>query len=84
VTARVPKALIEAAQSDIEAVLSSQNTRQAGLSEAEASERLVKYGENEPVQEKRVGWFKRLLLTLRNPGPSPATARHIPISLQGM
>jgi len=67
VMVHVPKALIEAAQNDVEVVLRSQSTRLEGLSEVEASERLDKYGENEAVQEKRVGWFKRLLLTFRNP-----------------
>jgi Mg2+-importing ATPase len=67
VTARVPKALIEAAQNDIEVVLHSQNASAEGLSEAEASNRLEKYGENQAVQEKHIGWFKRLILTFRNP-----------------
>src|SRR5512136_1474789 len=67
VAAHVPKALIEAAQNDVEVVLRSQNTRIEGLSEAEASERLDKYGENQAVQEKKIGWFKRLMLTFRNP-----------------
>lgn len=42
-------------------------TTPAGLTQAEAEERERTTGPNEIAQERRQGWFVRLLIIMRNP-----------------
>jgi Mg2+-importing ATPase len=64
---RVSPAVLEAARKDGEALLESLRTTSAGLTQAEAEERASTAGPNEVAQERRQGWFVRLLKILRNP-----------------
>jgi P-type Mg2+ transporter len=57
----------EAAIKDVSEVLQTLGTSSAGLTEAEAAERLEKYGPNEVAQEKKHGWLGRLWTAVRNP-----------------
>ncbi len=57
----------DAAMEEASAVLQRLGTSPAGLSEAEASARLEKYGPNEVAQEKQHGWLRRLWIASRNP-----------------
>jgi Mg2+-importing ATPase len=50
-----------------EEVLQIAETQETGLTEAEAAERLDRYGPNEVGQEKQHGWLWRLGLAVRNP-----------------
>jgi Mg2+-importing ATPase len=50
-----------------EEVLRLAETQNAGLTEAEATDRLERYGPNEVGQEKQHGWAWRLWLAIRNP-----------------
>jgi P-type Mg2+ transporter len=63
----VSPAVIDAARKDGEELLQSLRTTAAGLTQAEAEERARTVGPNEVAQERRQGWFVRLLKTLRNP-----------------
>jgi P-type Mg2+ transporter len=64
---RVSPAVLEAAGKDREAVLQSLRTTQEGLTQAEAEDRARTTGPNEVAQERRQGWFVRLLKIIRNP-----------------
>ncbi len=64
---RVSPLLAEAAGKDADEVLRLLETSPAGLTEAEAEERLEKHGPNEVASEKQRGWPMRLLITMRNP-----------------
>jgi P-type Mg2+ transporter len=57
----------DAATGDISAVLEQLRTSPAGLSEAEAAERLTVHGPNEVAQEKGHGWLYRFYLAALNP-----------------
>ena len=57
---RVSPLLTEAAGKDAADVLGMLETSPAGLTQAEAEERLEKYGPNEVAQEKQHGWLWRL------------------------
>jgi len=64
---RVSAAVLDAALKDGDALLQSLRTRYGGLTQAEAEERARTTGPNEVAQERRQGWFVRLLKIIRNP-----------------
>jgi Mg2+-importing ATPase len=64
---RVSPAVIDAARKDGEELLRSLRTSADGLTQTEAEERAGTSGPNEVAQERRQGWFVRLLKILRNP-----------------
>jgi Mg2+-importing ATPase len=64
---RVSPAVIDAAGKDGEELLKSLHTTAAGLTQAEAEERTRATGPNEVAQERRQGWFLRLMKIIRNP-----------------
>ena len=64
---RVSPAVLDAAGKDGDALLGSLHTAPEGLTQAEAEERERTGGPNEVAQERRRGWFIRLLIILRNP-----------------
>ena len=64
---QVSSAVLEAARKDSEAVLQSLRTSAGGLTQTEAEERARATGPNEVGQERRQGWFIRLLKIIRNP-----------------
>jgi Mg2+-importing ATPase len=57
----------EAATKENAEVLQTLGTSVNGLTEAEAAERLEKYGPNEVAQERKHEWLHRLWLAVRNP-----------------
>jgi len=64
---RVSPAVLDAAVKDGKELLQSLRTAPEGLAQAEAEERAHTAGPNEVAQERRRGWFIRLLIILRNP-----------------
>jgi Mg2+-importing ATPase len=64
---RVSPAVLDAAAKDGDALLQSLHTTPEGLTQAEAEQRARTAGPNEVAQERRRGWFIRLLIILRNP-----------------
>jgi Mg2+-importing ATPase len=64
---RVSPAVLDAAGKDGDALLQSLHTTSEGLPQAEAEARARTVGPNEVAQERRRGWFIRLLIILRNP-----------------
>jgi Mg2+-importing ATPase len=66
-TIRVSPAVLDAARKDGEELLSDLRTSLAGLTEAEAEGRARMTGPNEVAQERKQGWFIRLLKMTRNP-----------------
>jgi Mg2+-importing ATPase len=64
---RVSSAVLEAAGKDGDALLRSLHTTPEGLTQAEAEARARAAGPNEVAQERRRGWFMRLVIILRNP-----------------
>jgi Mg2+-importing ATPase len=64
---RVAPAVLEAARKDGEALLKDLKTSLAGLSQGEAEARASAGGPNEVAQERRPGWFLRVLKIARNP-----------------
>src|SRR5579872_4110965 len=64
---RVSAAVLDAALKDGDALLQSLRTRYGGLTQAEAEDRTRTIGPNEVAQERRQGWFVRLLKIIRNP-----------------
>jgi Mg2+-importing ATPase len=64
---RVSPAVLDAAGKDGDALLQSLHTTPEGLAQAEAEARARTAGPNEVAQERRRGWFIRLLIILRNP-----------------
>ncbi len=66
-TIHVSPAVLDAARKDGEELLQSLRTTAAGLTQAEAEERARTAGPNEVAQERRQGWFVRLLKIMRNP-----------------
>ncbi len=65
--AGVSPELTGAAGKTSEEVFQMFTTAPAGLSEAEAEERLAKYGPNEVAAEKHQGWLHRIYVATRNP-----------------
>ena len=57
----------DAAMEESSAVLQRLGTSLSGLSEEEASARLVKYGLNEVAHERQQSWLYRLYIAARNP-----------------
>jgi Mg2+-importing ATPase len=64
---RISSAVLDAAAKDGDAVLQSLHTTVEGLTQPEAEARARTAGPNEVAQERRRGWFIRLLIILRNP-----------------
>jgi Mg2+-importing ATPase len=64
---RVSSAVLDAAGKNGDALLRSLHTTPEGLTQAEAEARARTAGPNEVAQERRRGWFMRLLIILRNP-----------------
>src|SRR5579859_6558260 len=64
---RVSPAVLDAAGKDGDELLGSLRTTSAGLTQVEAEDRARKTGPNVVAQERRHGWFLRLLIILRNP-----------------
>jgi Mg2+-importing ATPase len=64
---RVSPAVLDAARKDGEQLLRDLRTSSAGLTQAEAAERARTTGPNEVAQERKQGWFLRLLKITRNP-----------------
>jgi len=64
---RVAPAVLDAARKHGDALLRELGTSLAGLTQAEAEERARAEGPNEIAQERKQGWFSRLLVILRNP-----------------
>ena len=64
---RISSAVLDAAAKDGDALLQSLHTAPEGLTQAEAEARARTAGPNEVAQERRRGWFMRLLIILRNP-----------------
>ena len=67
IAVKVAPLLDRAAHAERDEVVKLLDTRESGLTETEAAERLEKYGPNEVGQEKQHGWVWRLGLALRNP-----------------
>lgn len=63
----VSPAVLDAARKDGAELLQSLRTSPAGLTQTEAEDRARTTGPNEVAQERRQGWFVRLLKILRNP-----------------
>ncbi|MGD0156474.1 MAG: magnesium-translocating P-type ATPase [Terracidiphilus sp.] len=64
---RVSPAVLDAAAKEGDDLLQLLRTAPGGLTQAEAEERARTSGPNEVAQERRRGWFIRLLIILRNP-----------------
>src|SRR6202166_2240053 len=63
----VSPAVLDAARKDADQLLRDLRTSLAGLAEADAEERARTAGPNEVAQERKQGWFLRLLKMTRNP-----------------
>ena len=63
----VSPAILDAARKDTKHLLRDLRTSLAGLREADAEERARTAGPNEVAQERRQGWFVRLMKITRNP-----------------
>ena len=64
---RVSPAVLDAARKDGEQLLRDLQTSLSGLTAADAEERACTTGPNEVAQERKQGWFVRLLKMTRNP-----------------
>jgi Mg2+-importing ATPase len=64
---RTPDLVQEAAVHEAAEVLGMLGTTATGLTEAEVTARLEKYGPNQVGREKKQGWLERFYLTARNP-----------------
>jgi Mg2+-importing ATPase len=64
---RVSPAVLEAARQSADELLPALRTTPQGLTQLDAEERARAVGPNEVAQERRQGWFVRLLKMLRNP-----------------
>jgi P-type Mg2+ transporter len=64
---QTPPLLADASNKASAEVFQMLGTAPTGLTEAEAAERLVKYGPNEVATEERHGWLQRLWTASRNP-----------------
>ena len=63
----VSPAVLDAARKDREELLRDLRTSLHGLTEADAEERARTTGPNEVAQERKQGWFIRILKIIRNP-----------------
>jgi Mg2+-importing ATPase len=66
-TPSVSNLLTEAAGKPVPEVLQILQTNPAGLTEAEAQERLIRHGANEVAHEEKQDWLHRLYTAARNP-----------------
>ena len=66
-TIHVSPAVLDAARKDAQQLLSDLHTSLAGLAQADAEARASTTGPNEVAQERKQGWFRRLLKIVRNP-----------------
>jgi Mg2+-importing ATPase len=66
-TIHVAPAVLEAARKDGEQLLRDLRTSLNGLTQAEAAEKASTAGPNEIAQERKQGWFVRVLKIIRNP-----------------
>jgi len=64
---RVSPAVLDAARKDGEALLRDLRTSLKGLTQADAEERARATGPNQIAQERKQGWFIRILKIIRNP-----------------
>jgi Mg2+-importing ATPase len=64
---QVSPAVLEAARKDGDDLLQSLRTTPQGLTQTEAEDRARAVGPNTVAQEKKQGWFGRLLKIIRNP-----------------
>ena len=64
---QVSPAVLDATRKDGEELLQSLRTTPQGLTQTEAEDRARTAGPNEVAQEKKQGWFLRLLKIIRNP-----------------
>ncbi len=64
---RVSPAVLDAARKDSEQLLRDLRTSLNGLTQADAEERARSTGPNEIAQERKQGWFVRVLKIIRNP-----------------
>jgi Mg2+-importing ATPase len=64
---QVSPAVLEAAREAPEQLLRDLRTSLQGLTEADAEERLRTTGPNQVAQERKQGWFVRILKIIRNP-----------------
>jgi len=64
---RASPLLTEASSKPAEEVFQMLGTAPTGLTEAEAAQRLEKYGPNEVAYEKKQSWWRRLYTASRNP-----------------
>src|SRR4030088_2791924 len=64
---RTSPLLTEASSKRNEEVFQMLGARPTGLTEAEAGERIAKYGPNEVAYEKKHSWWHRLYTAARNP-----------------
>src|SRR5579871_1079711 len=64
---QVSPAVLDAARKDGEELLQSLRTAAQGLTQTEAEDRARAVGPNEVAQERKQGWFLRLLKIIRNP-----------------
>src|SRR6476661_4832242 len=64
---RTAPLLTEACSKPSEQVFQMLGTAPAGLTEAEAADRVLKYGPNEVAYEKKHSWWHRLYTASRNP-----------------
>src|ERR1035437_3904401 len=64
---RVSSAVLDAAAKDGDELLRSLQTGLGGLTQIDAESRARTSGPNEVAQERRRGWFIRLLIIMRNP-----------------
>jgi Mg2+-importing ATPase len=64
---QVAPAVLDAARKDAESLLRDLRTSAAGLTQSQAEERARDSGPNEIAQERKQGWFIRVLKIIRNP-----------------
>src|ERR1700688_2110720 len=64
---RVSPAVLDAARKDGEQLLRDLRTSPNGLTQTDAEERARSAGPNEIAQERKQGWFVRVLKIIRNP-----------------
>src|SRR5579871_6767833 len=64
---QVSPAVLDAARKEAGQLLRDSGTSPGGLAQADAEERARTAGPNEIAQERKQGWFIRLLKTARNP-----------------
>ncbi len=63
----ISQRLTEIAHLEVNFALQELDTNTSGLDKPEVESRLKKYGFNDVAREKRLAWWKRLLIIIRNP-----------------